>query len=386
MPRTDPALRLLTAATLAALSALPGLSWALCAPMAAGDRQTIVADIRLDDTNTLLGLDGSRIRTWLPPVQVQVREQEQPGPRATPVIWAESVDWSVYAADPGARIGVTVLRFERGADGIRHLCGIAQYSPRRVDEARASPGTALPPPDNETRFLYDPSGRLTGYDVRSRTWDGRANPAVRQCLRYDDNGWLAQLADGDCEGTSRPVASYVHDASGRLLRTIRHAPENGDASEVIVHDATGQPVQRYLRPVREGADGKVVTSALPYRDVQTEHRVLVLPGPAWQPPALGSYHYNWAIVQRRPGADVYDARRDPSSVLASGNSGDGGRFDMSADARQRVWAAAGRHPGRVQWLWAPGQVLTLLQAMPDAAWASCADPSNRGPAACPAPY
>ncbi len=376
MPRTRPVLHLLG---LAAMSAAPSLAMALCQPLAAGERLTIVADVRLDDTNTLLGKDGSRVRSWLPPVQVP------DGPRAAPAIWAENVDWSVYAAEAGARIGVTVLRFERGADGGQHLCGIAQYSPQAVDEARAQPGPALPPPDNETRFRYDTAGRLTGYEMRSRTWDGRANRPVRYCLRHDENGWLAELAKGACEGPSRPEVRYVHDASGRLLRTIRHAPETGEADEVIVHDATGQAAQRYLRPVRADEDGTGAQTGLPYRAMQGEHPLMVLPGPDWTPPALDSYHYDWAIVQPHGDADVYDAKRDPSSVLARGNSGANGRFDLSAEARRRIWTAAGRAPGGVQWLWAPGQVLTLLQAMPDAAWASCADPRDRRPAACPAP-
>lgn len=376
MPPIKPVLRLFG---LAALSAAPGLALALCQPLGANERLTLVADVRLDDGNTLLGKNGSRLRSWLPAVQVP------DGPRATPVIWAENVDWSVYAAEPGTRIGVTVLRFERGPDGRQHLCGIAQYSPNKVDEARAQPGPALPPPDNETRFRYDAAGRLTGYEVRSRTWDGRANRPARHCLRYDDHGWLAELADGGCESASRPQVRYVHDAAGRLLRTIRHAPETGEADEVVVHDAEGGIAQRYLRPVRQAEDGRHAQAALPYPAVAGEHPVLVLPGPAWQPPALESYHYDWAIVQPRGDADIYDAKRDPKSVLARGNSGANGRFDLDADARRRVWAAAGRAPGGVQWLWAPGQVLTLLQAMPEAAWAACADPRDRRPDACSAP-
>ncbi|MCC3262785.1 hypothetical protein LLE87_31940, partial [Paenibacillus polymyxa] len=69
------------------------------------------------------------------------------------------------------------------------------------------------------------------------------------------------------------------------------------------------------------------------------HPVLVLPGPGWQPPALESYHYDWAIEQPRGDASVHEAKRDPKSVLASGNSGENGRFDMSADVRRRVWPA-----------------------------------------------
>ena len=61
MPRIKSALRLLAVATLPLAS-----TWAhaLCQPMAAsGQRETVVADVRLDDTNTLLALDGSRIKT-----------------------------------------------------------------------------------------------------------------------------------------------------------------------------------------------------------------------------------------------------------------------------------------------------------------------------------
>ncbi|MEN4917627.1 hypothetical protein ABE485_03080 [Achromobacter spanius] len=374
MPRTDAILRLLASA---ALSALPGLAFALCQPLAAtGERQTLVADVRLDETNTLLGKDGSRIRTWLPRVEVES------GPRAVPLIWAERVDWSVYAAAPGARIGVTLLRFERGADGVRHLCGIAQYSPDAVDAARASPGAALPPPEAETRFHYDDAGRLTGYEQRSRAWNGRPNPADRHCLRYDGQGWLAELAAGACDAAARPQARYVHNAAGRLLRTIRYAQERQQAVEVVVHDSRGEPAQRYLRPLRDDADG--MQAALPYRSVPGDHPVLVLPGPGWKPPVLDSYHYDWTIVQTRDGGDVYDAKRDPASVLAKGNSGDG-QFHLTTDQRRRVWTAAGGKPGGVQWLWAPGQVFTLLQAMPDAAWDACADPANRSPNACPAP-
>lgn len=375
MPRTDTALRLLA---LAALSAAPGLACALCQPLAAsGDRETLVADIRLDETNTLLGLDGSRIRSWLPRVDVET------GTRATPFIWAERVDWSVYAAAPGARIGPTVLRFERGADGGRHLCGIAQYSASAVGDFRASPGVALPQPDEETRFHYDGAGRVTGYTLRSRTWDGRPNPPASYCLRYDDHGWLAELGASACGNAPKPQVRYVHDAAGRLLRTIRYPEGRDQAREVVVHDGDGRPAQRYLRPWQDNA----AASAPPYRTVRTNHPVLVLPGPGWKAPALDSYHYDWAIVQPRGDSDseVYDARRDPSAVLAKGNSGDGGQFAMSAAQRKRIWEAAGRAPGGVQWMWAPGQIYTLLQAIPDAAWAACADPANRRADACAAP-
>lgn len=374
MPRIDTAVRLLA---LAALTASPGLAWALCQPLAAsGERQTVVADIRLDETNTLLGLDGSRIRSWLPRVEVEA------GNRAKPYIWAERVDWSVYAAAAGERIGPTLLRFERGADGARHLCGIAQYSASVVDEWRATPGAALPRPDEETRFHYDAAGRLTGYELRSRAWDGRPNPPASYCLRYDDHGWLAELGDSACADAPKPRVRYVHDAAGRLMRTIRYAEGPGQAREVEVHDDLGRTVGRYLRPVRDGADD---APALPYRTVQTNHPVLVLPGPGWKAPALDSYHYDWAIVQPKGDGGVYDAKRDPSAVLAKGNSGNGGQFALSATQRERIWKAAGHAPGGVQWLWAPGQIYTLIQAMPDAAWAACADPANRRADACPAP-
>lgn len=372
MPRIDPLPRLLVLAT---VCAAPASAHALCQPLAEGERQTVVADVRLDETNTLLGKDGSRIRTWLPPVEVEA------GPRAAPVIWAERVDWSVYAAAPGARIGVTLLRFERGADGKQHLCGIAQYSPAAVDAAQATPSATLPRPDEETRFYYDSADRLTGYELRTRAWDGTANPSVRHCLRYDENGWLAELGLGPCGGASKPRDRYVHDATGRLLRTVRYAEGQEQATEIIVHDAQGKAEQRYLRPARAPEDG----TPLPYRAVQTDHPVLVLPDAGWQAPAMDSYHYDWAIVQPKDGSDVYDAKRDPAAVLAKGNSGGDGHFALTAGQRQRVWQAAGRHPAGVQWLWAPGQVLTLVQAMSDAAWAACADPANRSPAACPTP-
>ncbi|MNQ52256.1 hypothetical protein D3C85_662630 [compost metagenome] len=376
MPRTDSTLRLLA---LAALSAAPGLACALCQPLAASaQRETLVADVRVDETNTLLGVDGTRIRSWLPQVSVET------GARAVPFIWAEHVDWRVYAAPPDARIGVTLLRFERGADGGRHLCGIAQYSPNVVNELRASPDAALPPPDAETRFYYDDADRLTGYALRSRAWNGRPNPDVRHCLRYDEHGWLSELGAGDCGGTPAPQVRYVHDAGGRLLRTITYGLGREQAIEVVVHDSLGKPAQRYQRLQREDADGRPVT-ALPYRIVPTDHPVLVLSGPDWKAPSLDSYHYDWAIVQPKGGSGVYDAKRDPSSVLAKGNSGNGGQFALSVAQRKRVWDAAGRAPGGVQWLWAPGQILTLLRAMPDPAWAACADPANRAASACPVP-
>lgn len=378
MPRTDSAARLLA---LAALSLAPGLASALCQPLAAsGQRETVVADIRLDETNTLLGLDGARIRSWLDPVEVEA------GARAVPYIRAERVDWSVYAAAPGTRIGPTLLRFERGANGGRHLCGIAQYSASTVDGLRASPEAPLPPPGAETRFYYDDAGRLSGYELRSRAWNGRANPPASYCLRYDEHGWLAELGASACSARPRPQARYVHDAAGRLLRTIRYPEGRDQADEVVLHDGQGKPAQRYLRPQRDGADGTPVPTP-PYRTVPTNHPVLVLPGPGWQPPALESYHYDWAIVRPkgRSDGDVYGAKRTPSAVLASGNSGNGGRFALTVAQRERIWAAAGQAPGGVQWLWAPGQIYTLLQAMPAAAWAACADPANRRADACPAP-
>ncbi|MGB3430294.1 hypothetical protein [Achromobacter sp.] len=377
MPRSDAALRLLA---LTALSMAPGLASALCEPLAASaQRHTGVMDISLDDTNTLLALDGSRIPSWLPSVAIDT------GARASAVIWAERVDWSVYAAAPDARIGVTLLRWESAPDGRRHLCGIARYSAGAVDAARASGKAALPAPDAETRFYYDAAGRLTGYEERSRTWEGRPNRPVRYCLRYDARGWLAELGANDCAAASRPVTRYVHDAAGRLLRTISYQDKSEDAFEVVTHDALGRKAQRYLRQRKTWSDEPPVLG-LPYRASPNQYAVLVLPGPAWKAPALDSYHYDWAIVQPKQiagdTASIYVARRDPAQVLATGNSGNDGRFAMSAAQRKRIWEAAGQTPGGVQWLWAPGQTYTLLQAMPAALWASCIDPENRRADAC----
>lgn len=379
MPRIEPVLRLLA---LTALSMAPGQASALCEPLAASaQRQTQVADISLEGTNTLLALDGSRIQSWQPAVSVET------GARATPVIWAEHVDWSVYAAAPDARIGVAMLRFETGADGRRHLCGIARYSANAVDAARESRKAALPSPDSETRYYYGDGDRLTGYEERSRAADGRPNPPVRYCLRYDEHGWLAELGANDCAAASQPMTRYVHDAAGRLLRVIAYQEKSGEASQVVTYDGQGRTVRRYLRPhIGWAEDGPAL--GLPYREIQSDYAVLVLPGPTWKPPTLDSYHYDWAIVQPTPGnggRDIYAAKRDPAQVLANGNSGNGGQFALTAAQKQRIWEAAGQTPGGVQWLWAPGQTYTLLQAMPDAVWAACTDPDNRKTDACGAP-
>ncbi|MNS79643.1 hypothetical protein D3C72_1133030 [compost metagenome] len=377
MPRIKSALRLL------AVAALPLVStWAhaLCQPMAAsGQRETVVADVRLDDTNTLLALDGSRIKTWEPPVGVRT------GRRATPYLWAEAVDWSVYAAEPGATIGPTLLRFERGPNGVRHICGIAEYSARAVHEAMESGQSALPTPDNETRFLYDDAGRLAGYELRSRNAAGRANPTQHFCLRYDRHGWLAEHGANACDKPSQPLMRYVHDASGRLLRTISYVERQGDAIEVREFDPQGRPGQRTLRQRLDWNNDKLVLG-LPYPERASEYSILVLPGPNWAAPALESYHYDWAIVQPKgDGREVYAARRDPTAVLAQGNSGPNGRFTLSNAQRRQVWEAAGQHPGGVQWLWAPGQIYTLLQALPDKVWQACIDPENRQANACKTP-
>lgn len=359
----------------------PGLAGAACEPLAvSAQRHTQVIDIALDDQNTLLALDGSRIRSWLPSVAVET------GVRATPVIWAERVDWSVYAAAPHARIGVTMLRWEAGADGQRRLCGIARYSADTVQRAKTSGPTTLPRPEAETRFYYDSNGRLTGYEERSRTWDGTPNRRARYCLRYDEYGWLAELAAHGCGAGSRPVSRYVHDPAGRLLRTLSYHAPSGEVSEVVAYDPQGRPVRRYLREAAPQADGSS-RLGLPYRDSAGDYPIIVLPGAAWQPPKLDSYHYDWAIVRSEPGrdvADVYGARHDSTRLLAKGNSGNGGHFAMTAAQRRRIWEAAGETPGGVQWLWAPGQVHTLLQAMPAQTWAACTAPDNRQPDACEA--
>ncbi|CAB5513122.1 hypothetical protein LMG26857_02397 [Achromobacter anxifer] len=380
MPRSDSVLRLLA---LAALSLAPGLANALCEPLAASaQRHTRVMDISLDDMKTLLALDGSRIPSWLPSIAIDT------GARATAAIWAERVDWSVYAAAPVARIGATLLRWESAPDGRQHLCGIARYSASAVDAARQSGQTALPPPDAETRFYYDAAGRLTGYEERSRTWEGRRNRPARYCLRYDARGWLAELGANDCAAASRPVARYVHDAAGRLLRTISYLDKSEAALEVVTYDANGRKTQRYLRQRQTWSDEAPVLG-LPYRASPDQYPALVLPGPAWKAPALDSYHYDWAIVQPRQTAEgmasIYAAKRDPAQVLATGNSGNGGQFAMTAAQRKRIWNAAGQTPGGVHWLWAPGQTYTLLQAMPAAAWAACIDPENRRADACEMP-
>ncbi|WP_447918079.1 hypothetical protein [Achromobacter aegrifaciens] len=380
MPRFESALRLLALTT---LSLAPGLASALCEPLSASaQRRTGVMDISLDDTNTLLALDGSRIRSWLPSVAIDT------GARASAVIWAERVDWSVYAAAPDARIGVTMLRWESAPDGREHLCGIARYSTGAVHEARESGKAALPQPDAETRFYYDADGRLTGYEERSRAWDGRPNKPARYCLRYDAHGWLAELGTNDCAAASRPMARYVHDAAGRLLRTISYQDKSGDAFEVVTYDAQGHKAQRYLRQQQAWADESPVLG-LPYRASPAPYAPLVLPSPAWEAPALDSYHYDWTIVQPRKTAEgtasIYAAKRDPAQVLAQGNSGDHRQFTMTAAQRRRIWDAAGQTPGGVQWLWAPGQTYTLLQALPKALWAACIDPENRRADACETP-
>lgn len=377
MPRIKSALRLFAMATLPLAS-----TWAhaLCQPMAAsGQRETVVANVRLNDTNTLLALDGSRIKTWAPAVSVQT------GQRATPYLWAEAVDWSVYTAEPGATISPTLLRFERGPDGVRHVCGIAEYSARAIHEALASGESSLPRPDNETRFLYDDAGRLRGYELRSRNAAGRANPTQHFCLRYDRHGWLAEHGANACDKPSQPLMRYVHDASGRLLRAITYLERQGDAIEVREFDAQGKPAQRYLRQRLDWDNDRLVLG-LPYPERASKYSILVLSGPNWAPPPLASYHYDWAIVQPKgDGREVYAARRDPAAVLAQGNSGAGGRFTLSTATRQRVWDAAGQHPGRVQWLWAPGQIYTLLQAVPDQVWQACTDAGNRQANACKTP-
>lgn len=375
MPRFDRPLRLLL---LTGLTLAPAWAHALCQPMAAsGQRETIVAQVRLDETATLLALDGSRIKTWEPAVAIAT------GTRAKPVIWAEAVDWSVYSSDPPTTaIGPTVLRFELGPDGVRHLCGIAQFDENTIESARTSGRAGLPKPDFETRFQYDASDRLVGYDMRSRNAQGKANAPVQFCLRYDSHGWLAEHGANACSDASRPLTRYVHDAAGRLLRTISYLENQGDAVEVRRFDAQGQPGQRYRRQRLEWNNDKLMLG-LPYQELASEFAVLVLPGPNWAAPPLPSYHYDWAIVQPQgKDGDVYRARRDPAAVLAQGNSGPDGQFTLSAAQRRKVWDAAGKAPGGVHWLWAPGQIYTLLQALPPAVWQTCIDPENRQADAC----
>lgn len=378
MPRID-SFPLRLALTL--LAVVPGLVHAACEPLAASARRhTQVIDISLDEQNTLLALDGSRIRSWLPSVTVET------GTRARPVIWAEQVDWSAYAAAPGARIGVTMLRWEIRADGRPRLCGIARYAADTVRRVRASGDATLPRPAAETRYYYDAQGRLAGYEERTRAWNGVAGRPARYCLRYDEYGWLAEVGANDC-AAARPSSRYVHNAAGRLLRTISYQVESGDAVAVTTFDTHGRAAARYLREVSVQPDGRPQLGP-PYRDRPGEHAIMVLPGPAWRPPALESYHYDWAIVQPTPtddASDVYAAKRDPAQVLATGNSGNGAQFILSAAQRKRVWEAAGETPGGVQWLWAPGQIHTLLQAMPRQAWNTCIDPHNRHAHACEAP-
>lgn len=365
-------------------------------------RETVVTRIKLNESTMLLGLDGSRIQSAAPPVVVET------GPRATPRIWAERVDWSAYAVNPASRIGPTVLRFERGADGARHLCGIAEYdadsvyeaskddagpvyktrkpdrtvAPPPVPPSSVPPPSALPPPDYETRFLYNDDGRLTGYTLRSRAASGRPNPPQHYCLRYDRHGWLAELGANACGEASRPLTHYVHDTAGRLLRTIAYEDRQGGAREVQVFDAKGEPAQRYQRQ-QLGWEGEHIKLGLPYEARPGGLAVLVLPGPNWAAPAMESSHYDWAIVQAQgDDRDIYAAKRDPAAVLAHGNNGSDGRYALTAGQRQRVWQAAGKTPGGVHWMWAPGQIYTLVQALPPSTWAACTDPDNRAPDAC----
>lgn len=377
MPRIDPFPRRLAPAL---LILMPGLAGAACEPLAASaQRHTQAIDIALDEQNTLLALDGSRIRSWLPSVTVET------GTRARPVIWAERVDWSVYAAAPDARIAVTMLRWETRADGRPRLCGIARYGADTVSRVRSSDRASLPRPEAETRFYYDHHGRLAGYQEQVRRRDGGAGRGARHCLRYDEQGELAELSANGC-AAARPMQRYVHAAGGRLLRVISYQPRSGDAIEVTSFDPYGRVAVRYRREVSVQADSVPVLGP-PYRDRPGEHAIMVLPGPAWRPPALESYHYDWAIVQT-PLADgvrdVYAARRDPARVLAQGNSGSNARFTLTTAQRKRVWDAAGKTPGGVQWLWAPGQIHTLLPAMSAKTWSACIDPRNRQPDACEA--
>ncbi|KWN73868.1 hypothetical protein WM24_32720 [Burkholderia ubonensis] len=398
----------------AGLAAAP-FAHAVCDPSdaALAAMTSVAVDFPLDDAGTLLGLDGSRIKSsdLDDPLRVTLDA------RARPTLWAEQVDWSAYRL-PGKRVGPTTLFFDQAADGTRHLCRVEQngftdafedkrealltreesdhyaYDRRHGGAGnRAADARAAEPGDYrlERKLVlhYDSAGRLAGFDTFSRDRDAgeRTPPAQtgRVCLRYDAHGWLAASGADVCDGRAGDQAGlvYVHDADGRLLRVIRR--EDG-AVRVQTFDAQGKPGALYLA----SSGQKALPHRLPeirgaYDLSDREQRTLVLDGPNWTIPPVDSDDYAWRFLLL-PGDEsaggIIAFRDEELQLLAAGKSGRNGAIRLSAAQKRRIWEAARDRPGRVIWNYAPGQDLVVVAAMPDAVWRQCAGASDRTPDAC----
>ncbi|MGU7770579.1 hypothetical protein ACV229_10410 [Burkholderia sp. MR1-5-21] len=412
--------RLHAFALAAGLAAAP-IAHAVCDPSdgALASMTHVAVDFSLDDGGTLLGLDGSRIKSADLDAPLRVTLDG----RARPTLWAEQVDWSVYRL-PDKRIGPTTLYFDQAADGTRHLCRVEQYgftdafesrrdalltrqeSDRYADERRhggpgnrAADARAAEPGDYRLErklvLQYDGAGRLTDFETFRRDGDADARTppvqAQRVCLRYDGHGWLAAQGADVCKARAGdPVGlRYVHDAGGHLLRVIRR---DGAWVQVRAFDAHGKPGALYLESSGQYAVSPhrlpqiaSAGSTLTYDASEREQRTLVLDGPNWPIPSVDSEYYQWRFVLL-PGDEsaggIISYRDDQMQLLATGKSGENGTIRLTDAQKRRIWEAARDHPARVIWNYAPGQDLVVVAAMPDALWRQCAGTSDLTADAC----
>jgi len=411
----------------------PGRVDAVCDPASAGlaegreppaaNRTWSVVHVetrRLETDSVLLGLDGSRVRSTGEFVDAPSFAPGSPGALRS---WVERVDWSAYGRSSLRLRPSSELFFDTDEKGARRLCRIesrvlTDQAKERQDLEKESwrrLGGANPAEkhreltadelqiDVVRTFDYAPTGLL----VRSLLWRrelGRPSEPWEffesRCLRQTAAGTVTGFAvrtHPACMAGSEPEdIQMVHDAGGRLLRTISvdHAESPRDGvpprMRVVLYREHGKPRVFYAQDSRTGRPYRLVESSDLY--ARTRNDILVVDEKhmlvRWD--EVGKWSILTVPVKAVDPAgnkasylpDPWTVDADGVKTLLSGTIREDGRIAISKDQRAAIWSALTDDASLVIFSKYPDRIV-LVPAVANERWKSCLDPAATTGAACP---
>ena len=372
---------------------------------AAGDapahwvRHRVASDL-LEPGLHLLGRNGERVRVASDRPDVMLR----PDGAQTLMPWPERVDWRVYQDGSPDTLG-TMMYFDRGPDGTPKLCRIETTTWREPEEShdqadgRSSvvPAAQLMQPAERMQWIYDPGGRLSGFETLQ--WDpsgGRWQASDARCFQRNDQGAVRAVADLQEAGCAavdwrRDVReAYTYDDSGRLLRKLfREARmEDGSKGYTLVE----HPVVHVY-----GADGALRAiytedaQARPYRlphvallRSDRSYSVWVLDKTRltfqWSDTGFPAAERPWQIVSlHEDEVSPYEGR---SKTLAKGRTDKKGIVKSARAEADAIWQAM-QNPSRLTAFVSAGIEALLVPQVAPALWNACRDPDQTSETACP---
>lgn len=403
------------------IEAQSGLS-VMPAAQASSRRNVYVEPTKIESGLFLLGMDGSR---------VEVEHDLMPSPKMIngrmqlPDLWSDKVDWSAYYRSDLALQPVPALVFEADEQGRWHLCRIEKrelsqaYRERVLTKLDASRKYELeklrvsdPLPDwleapqaGDTvasgieQLIYDQHGRVLGYEaLKLNDQTGRWEAGEAQCVAYDASGAVSRLShprSGRCDQVlpADAVSIHVHDASGRLLRSI----ETDRCLEA--HDGEYKFVAHPMALIY-GQDGVIKAR---YREDQRRHGYRLPESPQLSecgsqsvavisaPSGLGNLSIRdpslapsmgWRIVALPKGSsNLNDYQPGGSEQLAQGKIGKFGRMLLTAAEQQSIWRAM-HQDDQIVVLQSSGAIV-LAPGVTASQWQACLDSNDHQAGSCP---